>query len=143
MNAHSATAAEKELLIPFYTLDRKKQSLIAFKTEVAMRWYSFLPLLLVFLLATSTSLPDQAGDLGQATLTMHATISGHSSFTDKQSCHWEDEVNITVTERVQFRIVAIPNGALDLKTISHQNSFSASGGGRSRTKSSKKSRGAM
>jgi hypothetical protein len=106
-----------------------------------MRWYSFLPLLLVFLLATSTSLPDQAGDLGQATLTMHATIASHSHFTDQQGCHWDDEV--TVTERVQYRIAKIHSGALDLKTISHQNSFSASGGGRSRTKSSKKSPGAM
>jgi hypothetical protein len=134
MNALSAAGAEKEFLIPFYTLDRKKQSLIAFKTEVAMRWYAFLPLLLVFLLATPTLLPDQAGDLGQATLTMQATVLGHSHFTDKQGCRWDDEVSITVTERVQFRIVAMPNGALDLKMMSHQNSFATSGEGKAKGK---------
>jgi len=94
-----------------------------------MRWYSFLPWLLVFLLATPTLLSDQAGDLGQATLTMHATISGHSHWKDKD-CKYDDEVTITVTERVQYRIVAIPNGALDLEIMSHQNSFSTSGGGK-------------
>jgi hypothetical protein len=94
-----------------------------------MRWYAFFPMLLVCLLATPASLPDQAGDLGQATLTMHATISGHSHWTD-EGCKYDDEVTITVTERVQFRIVAMPNGALDLEMMSHQNSFSTSGGGK-------------
>ena len=94
-----------------------------------MRWYLFVPLLLVFLFATPTILPDQAGDLGQAILTMHATISGHSHWTD-DGCKYDDEVTITVTERVQFRIVAMPNGVLDLEMMSHQNSFSTSGGGK-------------
>jgi hypothetical protein len=94
-----------------------------------MRWYAFLPLLLVFMLATPTLLPDQAGDLGQVTLAMHATVSSHSHFT-VQGCTIDDDVIVTATERVQFRIVAMPNGALDLEMMSHQDSFAANGAGK-------------
>jgi hypothetical protein len=92
-------------------------------------WYAFFPLLLVCLLAPPASLPDQAGDLGQVTLTMHATISGHAHFTTKDECKFDDEVAIDVSERIQYRIVKIVNGALDLEVISHQNNFTVSGEG--------------
>jgi hypothetical protein len=95
-----------------------------------MRWYAFFPLLLVCSLATPTSLPDQAGDLGQVTLSMHATVAGHAHFTTNDGCKIDDEVTIDVTERIQYRIAKIVNGALDLEVMSHQNSFSASGGGK-------------
>jgi hypothetical protein len=104
------------------------------KKEVAVRWYAFLPLLLVFLMATPTSLSDQAGDLGQATLTMHATISSHSHYDMSDDCHEDDDVTVTATSRVQYRITRIRNGVPDLEMVSHQNSFTASGGGKDSSK---------
>jgi hypothetical protein len=133
MNAHSASGAEKECLIPFYTLDRKKQSLIAFKTGVAMRWYAFLPLLLVFLLVTATSSPDQAGDLGQVTLTVNAVCTATVSSIDPGNFSIQDSVTVNMTETITYRVVRLwgggQGGIADLEVISHANSLSASGGG--------------
>jgi hypothetical protein len=95
-----------------------------------MRRYAFLPLLLVLFLATPTSLSDQAGDLGQATITIHATISGHSHYTDAQGCHWDDEVTVTVTESDKYCIADLIDGSMGLQMMSHQNNYSVSGGGK-------------
>ena len=94
-----------------------------------MRRYALLPLLLVFFLATPTSLSDQATGIGQVTFTMHGTLSGHAHFTDQSGCRWDDDVTINVTERTQFGILADPRMRME-KVLSHQNSMSASGSGK-------------
>jgi len=98
-----------------------------------MRRHLFVPLLLVFLLVTATSSPDQAGDLGQVTLTVNAVCTATVSSIDPGNFLIQDSVTVNMTETITYRVVGLSRGGqrgvADLEVISHTNSLSASGGG--------------
>jgi hypothetical protein len=98
-----------------------------------MRSYLFLSLLPVLVVGAAAPPSVKPEDLGQVTLTMHATISCRTHYVTKDKTGTDDDdLTVTINECDQYRVTRILNALVewdDLETISRQDSFIASGGG--------------